>query len=63
MNDISHVIEDIKWFMFHDGTAETTNSNGFSHGLVFNGWTGNGNSFTVKDKDGNIYRVSLEKEE
>ena len=55
MNDnISQVVEDIKWTLFDDRNFETSFS--------FETWTGNGNSFIVKDDDGQEYRITVTKE-
>lgn len=58
----SQIIENIKWFMFDDESKEIKNENGFSHGLQFVKWIGNGQSFIVKDTDGTEYRIRINKE-
>lgn len=56
MNDnTSHVVEDIKWTLFDDRNFETSFS--------FETWVGNGNSFIVKDDDGQEYRITVTREE
>ena len=64
MNDYSsQIIEDIKWFMFEDGEhKEVKNEFGFSHGLKFISWCGDGCSFIVKDNK-TEYRLTITKEE
>lgn len=55
MNDnTSQVVEDIKWTLFDDRNFETSFS--------FETWAGDGNSFIVKDDDGQEYRVTVMKE-
>ena len=58
----SQIVEDIKWFMFDDESKEIKNDNGFSHGLQFVAWAGDGQCFIVKDADGTEYRISVSKE-
>ena len=41
----SQIIEDIKWFMFNNESKEIKNENGFSHGLQFVKWIGDGQCF------------------
>ena len=48
----SQIVEDIKWFMFDDESKEIKNENGFSHGLQFVKWIGDGQCFIVKNTDG-----------
>ena len=56
MNDnTSQVAEDIKWTLFDNRNFETSFS--------FETWVGNGNSFIVKDNDGQEYRVTVTREE
>lgn len=58
----SQIIEDIKWFMFEDGEhEEIENKFGFSHGLRFVSWCGDGHSFLVKDGE-EEYRLTISKE-
>lgn len=59
----SQIVEDIKWFMFDDESKEIKNENGFSHRLQFVSWTGDGQSFIVKDLEGMEYRIHVSKEE
>ena len=58
----SQIVEDIKWFMFDDESKEIKNENGFSHGLQFVTWAGDGQCFIVKDADGTEYRIRVSKE-
>ena len=58
----SQIVEDIKWFMFDDESKEIKNENGFSHGLQFVTWVGDGQCFIVKDADGTEYRIRVSKE-
>lgn len=53
-DNASQIAEDIKWVLFDDRN--------FDLSLKFHSWTGNGNSFIVKDDDGNEYRVIVNKE-
>lgn len=53
-NNASQVVEDIKYALFDDRDFETS--------LSFETWTGRGNSFIVKDEDGQEYRVTVTKE-
>lgn len=62
-DDSSQIVEDIKWFMFDDATSEIKNEKGFSHGLQFETWVGDGQSFIVKNDDGIEYRVRVSKED
>ena len=58
----SQIVEDVKWFMFGDESKEIKNENGFSHGLQFVTWAGDGQCFIVKDADGTEYRIRVSKE-
>ena len=58
----SQIVEDIKWFMFDDESKDIKNENGFSHGLQFVTWAGDGQCFIVKDADGTEYRIRVSKE-
>lgn len=63
MNDnSSQIVEDIKWFLFDDESKEIKNEKGFSHGLKFVSWAGDGQCFIVKDADGAEYRIRVSKE-
>jgi hypothetical protein len=53
-NNISQITEDIKWILFGDRTFKPT--------FNFRCWTGDTNSFIVKDDDGQEYRVTVTKE-
>jgi hypothetical protein len=53
-NNASQVVEDIKFALFDDRDFEIS--------LRFATWTGCGNSFIVKDEDGQEYRVTVTKE-
>ena len=57
--DSSQIVENMKWFLFDDESKEIKNEMGFSHGLQFVTWAGNGQSFIVKDTGGIEYRVSV----
>lgn len=57
----SQIVEDIKWFLFDDESKEIKNEMGFSHGLQFVTWAGDGRSVIVKDADRIEYRVSVSK--
>lgn len=61
--DISEqLIEDIKWFMFEDGEhTDVKNEFGFSHGMKFVSWCGDGESFIVTDGYSE-YRIRITKE-
>ena len=48
------IIEDIKWILFDDRN--------FDQLFRFKTWTGEGNSFIVKDDDGQEYRVTVTRE-
>lgn len=55
MNDnTSAIIEDIKWTLFDDRN--------YNNSFKFETWSGNSNSFIIKDEDGQEYRVIVEKE-
>lgn len=54
-DNTSQVAEDIKWTLFDDRNFETSFS--------FETWVGNGNSFIVKDNDGQEYRITVTREE
>lgn len=54
-DNTSQVAEDIKWTLFDNRNFETSFS--------FETWVGNGNSFIVKDNDGQEYRVTVTREE
>lgn len=54
INNSSQIIEDIKWTLFDDRN--------FDNSFKFEAWTGNSNSFIIKDEDGQEYRVIVEKE-
>ena len=43
-------------------SKEVKNENGFSHGLQFVTWVGDGQCFIVKDTDGSEYRIRVSKE-
>ena len=61
--ELSQIIEDIKWFMFDDQDVneEIKNEKGFSHGLKFKTWCGDGCSFIVTEGEKEIrIRVSEE---
>lgn len=62
VDNSSQIVEDVKWFMFDDESKEIKNENGFSHGLQFVTWVGDGQSFIVKDADGTEYRIRVSKE-
>lgn len=53
-NNASQVVEDIKFALFDDRNFETS--------FKFETWTGQGNSFVVKDEDNQEYRVTVTKE-
>lgn len=59
MYNSSTIIENIKWFMFDDGSKEIRNETGFTHDLRFVGWTGNQDSFIVEGADGAKYNVCV----
>ena len=61
--DVGSIIKDVKKFMFGDETRTMMNSDGFQHGLRFITWLGIGNAFIVQDADGELYRVTVEREE
>lgn len=64
MNDYSsQIVENIKWFMFGDESKEIINDDGFSHGLKFLTWVGDGHAFIITDETGAEYRVYVSKEE
>lgn len=48
------IIEDIKWILFDD--------RGYYESFRFKTWTGEGNSFIVKDDDEQEYRVTVTRE-
>lgn len=55
MNDnTNQIVEDVKWVLFDDRAFETS--------FKFETWAGDGNSFIVKDDDGQEYRVTVTKE-
>ncbi len=55
MNDnASKIIEDIKRILFDDKKHDNS--------FEFETWTGDSNSFIIKDEDGQEYRVIVEKE-
>ena len=60
--DSSQIVENIKWFLFDDESKEIKNEMGFSHGLQFVTWAGDGQCFIVKDADGTEYRVRVSRE-
>lgn len=62
IDNSSQIVEDVKWFMFDDESKEIKNENGFSHGLQFVTWVGDGQCFIVKDADGTEYRIRVSKE-
>ena len=45
VDNSSQIVEDVKWFMFDDESKEIKNENGFSHGLQFVTWAGDGQCF------------------
>lgn len=51
----SQIVEDVKWVLFDDREFDTS--------FKFQTWTGNGNSFVVRNGDGQEYRVTVTKEE
>ncbi len=53
-DNTEQIVEDIKWTLFDDRNFETS--------FKFETWTGNSNSFIIKDEDGQEYRVIVEKE-
>lgn len=53
-DNTSQVVEDIKWALFNDRNFETT--------FNFETWAGDGNSFIVKDNDGQEYCITVTKE-
>lgn len=61
---LSQATEDIKWFLFGDGTHRVMrNSDGTSNTFRFLSWTGEGNSFTFASPEGKKYRVTVTEEE
>ena len=54
MGNSSQIIEDIKWILFDDRN--------YDNSFKFKTWSGNSNSFIIKDEDGQEYRVIVEKE-
>lgn len=54
-NNAEQIVDDIKWTLFDDRNFETP--------FKFETWTGEYNSFIVKDEDGQEYRVTVTKEE
>ena len=54
-NNAEQITDDIKWVLFDDRNFETS--------FEFETWTGEYNSFVVKDKDGQEYRITVTKEE
>lgn len=59
----SQLIEDIKWFMFDTGkNPKVKNEYGFTHGLEFVTWKGDGHSFICKDYEGIEYCISIARE-
>lgn len=54
-NNAEQIVDDIKWTLFDDRNFETP--------FKFETWTGEYNSFIVKDEDGQEYRVTATKEE
>lgn len=55
VDNTSQIVEDIKWTLFDDRNFETS--------ISFETWAGDGNSFIVKDNDGQEYRITVTKEE
>ena len=55
VDNTNQIVEDIKWTLFDDRNFETS--------FNFETWAGNGNSFIVKDNDGQEYRITVTKEE
>lgn len=51
----SQIVEDIKWALFDDREFDTS--------FKFQTWVGNGNSFVIRDSDGQEYRVTVTREE
>jgi hypothetical protein len=62
MDNSSHIVEDIKFFLFGENENNTTNTENFSHGLNFATWAGDGHSFIVTDSDNQEYRITVIKE-
>lgn len=54
MGNSSQIVEDIKWTLFDDRNFYNT--------FQFETWTGNSNSFIIKDEDGQEYRITVTKE-
>lgn len=58
----SQIIEDLKWFLFQDGTLDVIkNEFDFENPTKFVSWTGDGRSFIITDGD-NEYRIAISKE-
>ena len=62
-SNAGQIIEDIKWFMFDEQETHENikNEMGFSHGLKFVTWCGDGCSFIVTDGS-DEYRIIIRKE-
>ena len=52
----------IVWKLDLENPEEIKNEKGFSHGLKFVSWAGDGQCFIVKDADGTEYRIRVSKE-
>lgn len=53
-NNANLIIEDVKRTLFDDRN--------YCNSFKFETWSGNSNSFIIKDEDGQEYRVIVEKE-
>lgn len=53
-NNTEQIVDDIKWVLFDDRKFDVS--------FEFETWTGEYNSFIVKDNDGQKYRITVEKE-